>query len=156
MKKSVRFLLSIALVGLLGFVGCKKESAAPAGNRAETLTRLSSDNEGFIRKESKRDKLITAHGRERIAGSNAGRGRVLSYNEAKDTKYSHRSKQFKQKNGVNVYLEKQPNGKYNGVVEGKRGLITTMKDWSARELAHMGRNQQWPNNVLKALNNDDY
>ena len=33
MQKSVRFLLGIALVGLLGFIGCKKESAVPAGER---------------------------------------------------------------------------------------------------------------------------
>ncbi len=155
MKKSVRFLLSIALVGLLGFVGCKKESAAPAGERAVTVATSSLGNEGFIRKESKRDKLITAHGRERLAGPNAGRERVLSNNEAKDTKYSHRSKQFKQNNGVNVYLEKQPNGKYNGVVEGKRGLITTMKDWSARELANMGKNQQWPQEQIDQLSREE-
>lgn len=155
MKKSVRFLLSIALVGLLGFVGCKKESAAPAGERAVTVATSSLDNEGFIRKESRRDKLITAHGRERLAGPNAGRERVLSNNEAKDTKYSHRSKQFKQNNGVNVYLEKQPNGKYNGVVEGKRGLITTMKDWSARELANMGKNQQWPQEQIDQLSREE-
>jgi hypothetical protein len=155
MKKSVTGLLSIALVGLLGFASCKKESAEPAGNRAETLTRLSSDNEGFIRKETKRDKLITAHGRERIAGSNARRERVLSSNEAKDTKYSPRNKQFKQKNGVNVYLEKQPNGKYNGVVEGKKGLITTMKDWTARELSNMGRNQQWPQDQIDQLSREE-
>lgn len=155
MKKSVKFLLSIALVGLLGFVGCKKESVEPVGERAVTVATLSSDNEGFTRKESKRDKLITAHGKERIAGPNAGRGRVLSTNEAKDTKYSPQSTRFKQKNGVNVYLEKQPNGKYNGVVEGKRGLITTMKDWSARELSNMGKNQQWPQDQIDQLSRQE-
>jgi len=155
MKKNVRSLLSIALVGLLGFASCKKESAALAGERSVVQYLKTSSLEGFKRKESKRDKLITAHGRKRIAGPNAGRERVLSANEAKDTKYSPKSNQFKQKNGPTVYLEKQPNGKYNGVVEGKKGLITTMKDWSARELADMGRNQQWPQDQIDQLRREE-
>jgi hypothetical protein len=108
--------------------------------------------------KSKLDKKITYHGQQRLAGPDATRGKVLSEKEAFNTKYNAIAKRttFKQTNGPTVYLEKLPSGRYNGVVEGNYGLITTMKNWSARDLANMGKNQHWPEYEIKDLENSDY
>ena len=70
----------------------------------------------------------TAHGVQRIAGTTATRGGVLSVNEVRVTKSV--GKAFTQADGATVYLHEITPGRFNAVVEGRKGIITTMGNWS--------------------------
>ncbi len=83
----------------------------------------------------------TAHGAERIAGKNATRGGVLSMPEITTTKTLGRY--FRQADGATVYLHEVSPGKYNVVVEGNKGIITTMKTWSQKSIDRIGKNHGW-------------
>ena len=74
----------------------------------------------------------TAHGVQRIAGTTATRGGVLSVNEVRVTKSV--GKAFTQADGATVYLHEITPGRFNAVVEGRKGIITTMGNWSQKSI----------------------
>ena len=84
---------------------------------------------------------ITAHGAQRIAGASATRGGVLSMEGVSSTKSL--GKAFSQADGATVYLHEVSPGRFNGVVEGKRGIITTMSNWSEKSINRIAKNYGW-------------
>lgn len=82
----------------------------------------------------------TKHGIERTAGTST-RGGVLSLEEMSSTKILGRS--IKQADGATVYLHEITPGKFNAVVEGNRGVITTMKNWSQKSIDKIAKRYGW-------------
>ena len=83
----------------------------------------------------------TAHGVQRIAGTTATRGGVLSVNEVRVTKAV--GKAFTQADGATVYLHEITPGRFNAVVEGRKGIITTMGNWSQKSINRIAKNYGW-------------
>ena len=83
----------------------------------------------------------TAHGVQRIAGTTATRGGVLSVNEVRVTKSV--GKAFTQADGAIVYLHEITPGRFNAVVEGRKGIITTMGNWSQKSINRIAKNYGW-------------
>ena len=83
----------------------------------------------------------TAHGVQRIAGTTATRGGVLSVNEVRVTKSV--GKAFTQADGATVYLHEITPGRFNAVVEGRKGIITTMGNWSQKSINRIAENYGW-------------
>lgn len=83
----------------------------------------------------------TLHGTQRIAGSLATRGGVLSLKQAWTTRILGSG--FKQADGATVYLRQLSNGRYNAVVWGEKGIITTMKGWSQKSIDRIAKNYGW-------------
>ena len=83
----------------------------------------------------------TAHGVQRIAGTTATRGGVLSVNEVRVTKSV--GKAFTQADGATVYLHEITPGRFNAVVEGRKGIITTMGNWSQKSINRIAKNYGW-------------
>lgn len=82
----------------------------------------------------------TAHGAERIAGAGATRGGVLS--EAEITAARAGTK-LTQADGAVVRVLEGPPGRFNVVVEGERGVITTFKNLSQESLDRLAKNYGW-------------
>jgi RHS repeat-associated protein len=84
----------------------------------------------------------TVHGAERIAGSAATRGGVLSESEIAIVQKS--GLEMSANNGTIVSLMKQDNGKFSAVVTNAEGkIVTTMKDWSAKSIDRISKNYGW-------------
>ena len=83
----------------------------------------------------------TLHGTQRIAGSLATRGGVLSLRQAWTTRILGSG--FKQADGATVYLRQLSSGRYNAVVWGEKGIITTMKGWSQKSIDRIAKNYGW-------------
>jgi RHS repeat-associated protein len=83
----------------------------------------------------------TSHGKNRIAGANQTRGGVLSVNEIKQTKYM--GQKYRQNDGATVYLHEINPGRYNAVVIGEKGLITSMKNFSEKSINRISNNYGW-------------
>ena len=83
----------------------------------------------------------TAHGAERIAGAAATRGGVLT--EAEIVAARATGQTLKQADGAIVKVQQIAGGRYNVVVEGKRGIITTFKNLSEKSLDRLSNNYGW-------------
>ena len=83
----------------------------------------------------------TAHGAERIAGANATRGGVLSAEGIGYTKQYGRA--ISQADGATIYLHEINPGRFNAVVEGRKGVITTMENWSQKSINRVAKNYGW-------------
>jgi RHS repeat-associated protein len=83
----------------------------------------------------------TAHGAERIAGAGATRGGVLSETVINQTRQSGRV--MIQADGAKVYVHEVEPGRFNVVVWGERGLITTFERLSQKSLDRLGKNYGW-------------
>ncbi len=83
----------------------------------------------------------TSHGSERLAGNLATRGGFLSLREAWTTRILGSG--YPQAGGGTVYLRQLSNGRYNAVVWGERGIITTMKGWSQNSINRVAKNYGW-------------
>jgi len=83
----------------------------------------------------------TAHGAERVAGATATRGGVLSVEGINTTKTLGRT--ITQKDGANVFLHEVTPGKFNVVIEGNKGIITTMENWSQKSINKIAKNYGW-------------
>ncbi|MEZ4909180.1 MAG: hypothetical protein R2771_16405, partial [Saprospiraceae bacterium] len=94
---------------------------------------------GYV--SSKGTVRTTAHGAERVAGANATRGGVLTAEGINATKQYGRA--FTQADGATVYLHEINSGRYNAVVEGKKGIITTMENWSQKSINRIAKNYGW-------------
>jgi len=82
----------------------------------------------------------TLHGAERIAGA-ATRGGVLTQEGITTTKYLGRV--LTQADGATVYLHEISPGRFNAVVEGNKGIITTMENWSQKSILRIAKNYGW-------------
>jgi RHS repeat-associated protein len=84
---------------------------------------------------------ITAHGSERIAGEAATRGGVLSKTAIQDVRQGGRV--MTQADGATVRILQNETGRFNVVVEGDRGIITTFENLSQKSLNRLGENYGW-------------
>ena len=82
----------------------------------------------------------TIHGSERIAGAGATRGGVLSAEEIAATRAAGQT--LTQADGAIVKVA-EVNGKYNVVVSGQKGIITTFKNISEKSLIRLSKNYGW-------------
>jgi hypothetical protein len=82
----------------------------------------------------------TAHGAERIAGAAATRGGVLSLEEIAAVREGGRV--LTQAGGGTVRILEQ-GGRFNVVVEGERGIITTFRNLSQKSLDRLAKNYGW-------------
>ncbi len=83
----------------------------------------------------------TLHGAERISGAAATRGGVLSREGITMTKSMGRA--ITQADGATVYLHEISPGRYNAVVQGSKGIITTMENWSQKSILRIAKNYGW-------------
>jgi hypothetical protein len=83
----------------------------------------------------------TAHGAERIAGAAATRGGVLS--EAGVAAVRQGGRVMTQADGATVRILQNQAGRFNVVVEGKRGIITTFENLSQKSLDRLVKNYDW-------------
>ena len=83
----------------------------------------------------------TAHGAERIAGSGATRGGVLSAEQIFAVRTSGRV--MVQADGATVRIHQNELGRFNVVVEGERGIITTFENLSQKSLDRLAKNYGW-------------
>lgn len=83
----------------------------------------------------------TAHGAERIAGQGATRGGVLS--EAGVNAVRHGGRVMTQADGATVRILQNEAGRFNVVIEGERGIITTFENLSQKSLDRLGGNYGW-------------
>ncbi|HMI02276.1 MAG TPA: DUF6443 domain-containing protein [Pedobacter sp.] len=86
--------------------------------------------------------VTTLHGAERIAGIGAAsRGGVLSSEGIRTTMTLGR--QIKQLDGATVFLREITPGRFNAVVQGEKGIITTMANWSQKSINRIAKNYGW-------------
>ena len=81
---------------------------------------------------------------ERIAGTAATRGGVLSVDGINATKTLGKS--FAQGDGAIVFLHEVSPGRFNGVIQNQTTgkVITTMSNWSQKSIIRIGKNYGWP------------
>jgi hypothetical protein len=82
----------------------------------------------------------TIHGAERIAGGAATRGGVLSQAEVIAARAG---RALTQADGAAVRVLEVAPGRFNVVVEGDRGIITTFKSLSQQSIDRLSRNYGW-------------
>ena len=83
----------------------------------------------------------TAHGAERIAGATATRGGVLSAEQIAAVRASGRV--LTQADGATVRILQNQAGRFNVVVEGERGIITTFENLSQKSLDRLANKYGW-------------
>ena len=83
----------------------------------------------------------TAHGAERVAGAGATRGGVLSPDEILNVRSV--GEVWSQADGATVRILQNGAGRYDIVVEGDRGLITTFKNLSQKSFDRLANNYGW-------------
>jgi hypothetical protein len=83
----------------------------------------------------------TVHGAERIAGAAATRGGVLS--EAGVAAVKQGGRVMTQADGATVRILQNEAGKFNVVVEGEKGIITTFENLSQKSVDRLGKNYGW-------------
>ena len=83
----------------------------------------------------------TTHGLERIAGVQATRGGVLSVERILEVRLS--GSLMRQADGASVRILQNSTGRFDVVVEGERGIITTFKNLSQKSLSNLAKNYGW-------------
>ncbi len=83
----------------------------------------------------------TAHGAQRIAGAGATRGGVLAEDEILLVRDA--GQLLTQADGAAVRVLQNEAGRFNVVVDGERGLITSFSNISQKSLARLGTRYGW-------------
>jgi hypothetical protein len=83
----------------------------------------------------------TAHGAERIAGAGATRGGVLSTEQILSVRSA--GEVWSHADGATVRILQNSAGRYNIVVDGERGLITTFSNLSQKSFDRLANNYGW-------------
>ncbi len=83
----------------------------------------------------------TAHGAERIAGAGATRGGVLAEDEILLVRDA--GQLLTQADGAAVRVLQNEAGRFNVVVDGERGLITSFSNLSQKSLERLGTRYGW-------------
>jgi hypothetical protein len=126
-----------------------KETAEEATEKitkegAETVAEKQGDEvveEAMQKEVAAKGVQTTLHGAERVAGTAATRGGVLSVEGINATKTL--GKAFSQGDGATVFLHEITPGRFNAVVEGNKGIITTMENWSQKSINRIAKNYGW-------------
>ncbi|MFC5389815.1 RHS repeat-associated core domain-containing protein [Brevundimonas bullata] len=122
-----------AMLGEQAAVVLTAGASSQAGNATRAAT-ASAQAEGTALR-------TTQHGAERIAGANATRGGVLSAEGVEATRAAGRT--MTQADGAIVRIAPAGEGRFNVVVEGERGVITTFSRLSQRSLDRLSKNYGW-------------
>lgn len=101
---------------------------------------LSADHSPFAA-ENEGELQTTVHGAERVAGKGATRGGVLDEAEIKAARAG--GKLMKQADGATVRILEAKPGRFNVIVDGKRGLITSFKNISQKAVDRLAKNYGW-------------
>ncbi len=153
MKNSVKFASKIVLVALF-VTGCKKEFMEPIGVKSGPQVSLSGNAGLKVQKPGPNQQSVTKVNQvNKLPGAKGG---TLRSTEIYDTMNRGiiDGKVFQLRNGQRVFLEKLSSGKYNGVKMNKDGSFPeTMKNWSSNEIAEMGRNERWPEYIMRGIGN---
>lgn len=83
----------------------------------------------------------TAHGAERVAGAGATRGGVLTPEQIVQVRGS--GQLLTQADGASVRALQNSAGRYDVVVDGERGLITTFNNLSQKSFDRLANNYGW-------------
>jgi hypothetical protein len=83
----------------------------------------------------------TIHGAERVAGAGATRGGVLSADQIVEVRVS--GQVLTQADGATVSVLENAAGRFDIVVDGSRGLITTFNNLSASSMARLAAKYGW-------------
>lgn len=83
----------------------------------------------------------TAHGAERVAGAGATRGGVLTPEQIVQVRGS--GQLLTQADGATVRALQNSAGRYDVVVDGERGLITTFNNLSQKSFDRLANNYGW-------------
>lgn len=111
-------------------------------SRARQLWPGAREQKGAITKiETKSVLETTLHGAQRLAGPAATRGGVLSVEAAKVVSTGGRV--MTQADGALVKILTNSKGRFNVVVEGERGIVTTFENLSQKSLDRLGKNYGW-------------
>jgi hypothetical protein len=84
---------------------------------------------------------VTAHGAERVAGAGATRGGVLSADEINAVRQGGQI--LRQADGATVRILQNDAGRFDVVVDGEKGLITTFRNLSEKSLHRLSKNYGW-------------
>lgn len=90
--------------------------------------------------EDEEELKTTKHGADRIADNNPSRGGTLNQAEIEAAKSG---RQMTQGDGARVYIQEVAPGKYNVVVEGERGLITSFRHLRLKSVLRLTKNYGW-------------
>jgi predicted ThiF/HesA family dinucleotide-utilizing enzyme len=85
----------------------------------------------------------TVHGAARIAGSHATRGGVLSAEEIVAVRVSSAQRLMVQPDGAVVRIVATANGRFNVVVEGEKGYITSFRTVTQKTLDRLAKRYGW-------------
>jgi len=85
--------------------------------------------------------IFTKHGAKRIAGATATRGGVLTTEGINVTKSL--GKKVVQSDGAAVFLHEITPGRFNAVVQGNKGIVTTMSNWSMKSINRIAKKYGW-------------
>jgi hypothetical protein len=85
--------------------------------------------------------VTTVHGAERLAGAAATRGGVLSAESAQAV--MRNGKALTQADGASVRYMQNAEGRFNIVVSGERGIITTFQNISQKSFDRLSKNYGW-------------
>jgi hypothetical protein len=83
----------------------------------------------------------TVHGAERLAGAGATRGGVLSSEMVQTVMQNGRT--LTQADGATVHILQNAEGRFNVVVWGDRGLITTFQNLRQKSFDRLSKNYGW-------------
>jgi uncharacterized protein RhaS with RHS repeats len=141
------------LLGFLGDVGKLLDDASqrflgapleafPAGAQlSEAFASLRALRAMRCTNAAKTTLQTTAHGAERIAGVGATRGGILS--EAGVATVRQGGRAMTQADGAIVRILQNDAGRFNVVVEGEQGIITTFENLSQKSLDRLSKNYGW-------------
>jgi hypothetical protein len=84
---------------------------------------------------------VTAHGAERVAGASATRGGVLSAEQIVTVRTT--GQLMRQVDGATVRVLENGSGRFDVVVDGQKGLITTFQNLSENSLIRLSNRYGW-------------
>jgi len=84
---------------------------------------------------------VTVHGADRVAGAGATRGGVLTTSEIVEVRAV--GQVFTQSNGATAKVLEAANGRFNVVVDGDRGFITSFSNLSQNSIDRLAKNHGW-------------
>jgi RHS repeat-associated protein len=86
---------------------------------------------------------MTAHGRERIAGLGATRGGTLSTAEITAVRQGYQAAYTSKANGARALVERTADGRFNVVIEGRGGYMTSYKTVTQKDLNRFAKKYHW-------------
>jgi RHS repeat-associated protein len=96
---------------------------------------------GTMRRPSSMD--VTNHGTTRIAGQGATRGGTLTQAEINSVRQTHSASYLSNANGATAFVSRTSNGRFNVVIEGSRGYMTSYRSLQQKDLDRLAKRFGW-------------